>query len=330
MIASTGKVYCNCQAIERGLKPVGHAGNFSDAVVVEAPLPWTIDMMQRVGALPQQVIDLLGLWLQRYYAGEGYPHRPLVVAPDVAYSRAGYRRVMFYTRPDAPFAAFDKAEYCVPEGEVGALVWSWYEDRAALSQFDSYREPDADSVRDILVCTHGTVDAACAKFGYPLYKYLRDAHATDAARVWRVSHFGGHVFAPTLMDMPTGHYWAYLDKEQARQIMARDGNVHVLPGCYRGWAGLDEGFLQAAECELWQQYGWSWFDFHKSGRVLAQDSGGDQPLWAEVEITFASADGRIAGVYHARVDIEQHIETISSTGSDRTSAYPQYVVKALE
>ena len=147
-----------------------------------------------------------------------------MVAPDAEYSRPGFRRVIHYTRPDPPFTRYDQREYLVPEGQLGALLWALYETPADLSRFEPYRVAAAN-VRDLLVCTHGTVDVACAKFGYPLYKYLRQQHAGDHLRVWRVSHFGGHVFAPTLLDLPTGHLWAYVEAAQADQIAARSGSV---------------------------------------------------------------------------------------------------------
>ena len=53
---TTGKAYCNCLAMESGLRPSGHAGDFQDAFILEAPLPWKLDMMQKAGALPQTVI----------------------------------------------------------------------------------------------------------------------------------------------------------------------------------------------------------------------------------------------------------------------------------
>ena len=55
-----------------------------------------------------------------------------------------------------------------------------------------------------MVCTHGNIDAACARFGYPIYQQLRQNYATQSLRVWRCSHFGGHQFAPTLIDFPSG------------------------------------------------------------------------------------------------------------------------------
>jgi hypothetical protein len=329
MIAAptTSKAYCNCLAMESGLRPSGHAGDFQDAFILEAPLPWKLDMMQKAGALPQTVIDLLALWLQEYYAGKGYPHRPLVVAPDPEYSREGYRRVMFYTRPEGAFAEYEKTEYCVPDADAGDLIRAWYQDRGCLSQFEQYRTPDADVTRDILICTHGTVDAACAKFGYPLYKYMRDHCASGALRVWRVSHFGGHVFAPTLMDMPHGSYWAYIDRAQADQIAQRSGDVAALDGHYRGWAGVEDGFMQAAESVLWQMHGWDWFNWRKSGQIIASDDA-EQPSWADVQIRYTTPEGK-TGAYDVRMEVQQYIETIVTTGDERRHNYPQYAAAGI-
>lgn len=315
------KAYCNCLALERGLDPAGYAGSFDDALVIEAPLPWKYTMMREAEPLPQKLIDLFELWLQRYHETGNYPHRPLVIAPDADYSREGYRRVMHYTRPTGKFAQFDKVEYLVPESAVGDLAWALYEARETLAQFDAYRVPENDSVRDLMVCTHGTVDVACAKFGYPIYKFLREQYADDALRVWRVSHFGGHVFAPTLMDMPTGHYWAYVGEEQAQRIATREGDVSALRGHYRGWAGLESGFQQAAERELWQQTGWAWFDYPKAGIISAQDDA-ETPQWADVRLMVDTATGSVETDVH--VSVSHTIETPPSTDKPKISPYPQY------
>ncbi len=323
------KAYCNVLALEKGLHPAGHAGHFEDAIIIETPLPWKKNLYHEPGSLPQEALDLLALWLKRYEEGLGYPHRPLMIAPDAAYSRLGFRRVMSYTRQPGACAQFDKVEYHVPEAELGPLVWALYEARNDLPRFESYRVPEADAIRELLVCTHGTIDAACAKFGYPLYNDLRRNFADERLRVWRVSHFGGHVFAPTMMDMPTGHYWAYVEQPQARQIVRRDGDVAALYGHYRGWAGCEYGFIQAAEGALWQQEGWAWFGYSRSGEILAQDAA-EEPQWAEVAIHFTVPGSFVPQTWHARVGVERSIETISTTGYTHTHHYPQYAVTRLE
>lgn len=321
------KSFCNRLALEKGLHPAGHADSFEDAVLMETPLPWTKTVYQVAGALPAGAIALLARWMDAYRQTGQYPHRLLMIAPDAAYTRAGYRRVMFYQRPaDEAFARFEQAEYHLPEGAVDGLLAAWSADRAQLPAYQQYRVHHAVPMRDVLVCTHGTVDAACAKFGIPLYQTLRQQHAGEHLRVWRVSHFGGHVFAPTLMDMPTGHYWAYVEAAQAAQIAAYDGPVSGLHAHYRGWAGLPAGFVQAAEGALWQRHGWAWLDAPKSGELLAQDSA-EHPCWAEVAVR-AVLDGQ-ALAYQVRVEVAQHIETPHSSADSSPYPYAQYRVVGI-
>jgi hypothetical protein len=316
--------------MEKGLDPAGSAGDFEDAVIVEVPLPWKLNIYHEAGALPQKVIDLLGVWLERYYAGQGYPRRPLMIAPDPVYSKPGYRRVMYYNRQSGLFPRFTKTEYLVPETQMGALVWALFEARNQLPYFDQFRDLAHDAARDLLVCTHGTVDAACAKFGYPLYNNLRRNHADDQLRVWRVSHFGGHVFAPTMMDMPTGHYWAYVGDKQAEQIAHYSGDVRDLYGHYRGWAGLGEGFLQAAERELWMRYGWDWLGYAKTGRIIGCDDFAANPQWADIQIEYTAQGSKITETYTARVAVHKHILTPHGTDGKDDYSYPQYSVAELQ
>lgn len=309
------KNYCNHVALKKGLDPGGSAGNFLDAVLLEMPFPWKRNYDEM--GLPSEMMDLLNLWMQRYRENGVYGHRPLLIAPDEEYSVAGHRRVIFYKRPDGAFAEFETSEYLLPEEKMGALVWAWYEAPELLSDYEAYRQHETK--RDILICTHGSVDAACAKFGYPLYKHLRETCAIDDIRVWRVSHFGGHVFAPTLMEMPKGDYWAYVEAEQGEQIIRRDGDIRQLYGHYRGWAGLEAGFLQAAEREILMLEGWDWQTVPKSGLILAQDES-EKPLWAELRIND----------YHFRVEALDPIELIHTSNQTATYPYPQYRATRIE
>jgi hypothetical protein len=154
----TNKAYCNVLAMKHGLDPAGYAGSFDDAVLVETPLPWKREIYEKAGVLSQEMIDLLALWLERYKETGVYNHRPLMIAPDAEYSQPGHRRVIYYDLSAGPIARFEKAEFLVLEEEAGPLVWALFEARGDLSRFEQYCVPDAEAVRDILVCTHGTVD----------------------------------------------------------------------------------------------------------------------------------------------------------------------------
>ncbi|GAB4548492.1 MAG: hypothetical protein OHK0023_11680 [Anaerolineae bacterium] len=327
---TASKTYCNCLALERGLSPIGHAGDFQDALVVETPLPWKPDFYTSEAVWPKQMRDLLALWLERWKAGDGYPHHMLAIAPDTEYSKPELRRVMHYTRQSGAISGFDKIEYHLPSSDVGALAWAIYEDRACLSHFETYRVPNGDQTREILVCTHGSVDTACSKFGYPLYLHARRKYANDGLRVWRVSHFGGHVFAPTLIDMPTGHYWAFVEAPQAQAILTRTGDVVSLRKHYRGWAGIKSGFMQAAEAEIWQRTGWEWFAYYKSAEMLAHEASTDEPTWAEVKISARHPQDDQITTYFVRVEISGYLETPTSTNKATTYKYPQYHVTKLE
>lgn len=51
------------------------------------------------------------------------------------------------------------------------------------------------------VCTNGTRDVCCSKFGLPVYQSLNEIAGENA---WQCSHIGGHRFAPTMLVFPAG------------------------------------------------------------------------------------------------------------------------------
>jgi hypothetical protein len=328
--------FCSVCARQAGLDPVGHAHAYAQVLAVEIPLPWPESMYETPGILPQELVDFRKLLIEAYQRGEPLHRSAFAIAPDAAYSRPGYRRVISYRHPDGPFAAFEQQEYLVPEADCGPLCWALLVEPSALPRFAPDRQPPS-GVRDLLVCTHGAVDAACAKFGFLTYRQLRRLadQSQGRLRAWRVSHFGGHVFAPTLLDMPEFRSWAYIEREQAELLADHHGDVASLRDHYRGWAGLESPLLQVAERELFVRYGWPWTTYLKQGQVLAQDAAAPNdhdaaPTWAEVQIDYATPDGAEHGIYVARVELASHVESIYSSSQIATHAYPQYVVTRLE
>ena len=332
MTQTTGKsrtAFCNVLAQERGLDAAGYAGVFDTAFLLELPLPWPRAILLEPDKLPPELVQLIQLFVDM--PPEERPSvRPLFIAPDDAYSQAGYRRFVYFQRPAGSFAEFDRQEYLLPEDEVGKLIWALQQAPDDIPKFDAYKIA-GDNVRDMLVCTHGSRDVACAKFGYPLFRQLRDDLASDDLRVWRVNHFGGHVFAPTLMDMPRGDYWAFVDPDDGRKIVQRQGDLTPLRSKFRGSAALPYGFAQALERDILLREGWQWLSYQRRGVELAKDEANDkQPQWADVRIDYRAADGSTSGAYQGRVEVKTHVETIGSTGDTKQHAYPQYVVTKLE
>lgn len=331
---STLSRFCSVCARHAGLDPAGSAYAYTRALAVEVPLPWPMSMYSEPGVLPQELLDLRNVLVEAYQRGDPIQIGALAIAPDADYSVPGHRRVIAYRRPDGPFAAFAQDEYLVPEADAGPLCWALLVDHAALPRF-AHALLRPSGARDLMVCTHGAVDAACARFGFPLYRQLRRIAGESGGRLraWRVSHFGGHVFAPTLIDMPEFRYWAYVEREEAELLAGRQGDGGRLRGNYRGWAGLESPLLQVAERELFARHGWPWAEYRKTGRILAQGPiapGDDTPPWAEVRIDYAPPDGGAGGAYTARVELAGRVDCIAGSGDAVPYAYPQYIVTRLE
>jgi hypothetical protein len=137
-------------------------------------------------------------------------------------------------------------------------------DPAALAAGGSPRGGGAAARTDAplyLVCTHGKRDKCCAKFGYALYKSLREAEAeageaageaTDkgggggGGRVWQSSHVGGDRFAANLICFPHGLFYAHVTEDAGRRIVAEYERRRLTLDGYRGRACYSYP-VQAAE-----------------------------------------------------------------------------------
>jgi len=323
--------FCSEFAKANGVAPIGSVGNFDQWLIIEATPPWPVKIWMEPEPMPLSVVQLVN-----QMHAEKQKFRQLAIAPDREYSRPGYTRVFFYRRPARLFAQFEKHEFIVPEEQVGELAIALLKQPEKLSAFEPYRQ-QTDHIRELFVCTHGNVDAACARFGYPIYEKLRKHYADSSngqLRVWRVSHFGGHQFAPTLVDLPIGHCWGYLEPEILDLLVHRYDSVTGLQPFYRGWAGLTQ-FEQIVERDIWMQAGWDWLNYSKAGQVLAVDTTSEEyPDWSEVRIDFAAPDGSETGAYEARVEISGKVTTAcwSSSYEDEEplEEVKQYQVSQLE
>ena len=289
--------FCSIVSKANGEDPIGTAGTADHWLILELGQPWTEKMFKE----DPRIAPLIELFKQLFMK-HGVIMRPMLIAPDPDYSQPGETRIIYYRRPQKQFAQFEKQEFIVPEADfprlVTALLKHLIKQPNELAQFQPYQQ-ETSHIREILVCTHGNIDAACARFGYPIYKKLRDEHAgswqsngakawqsneastassthlpispsphpsTPQLRIWRCSHFGGHQFAPTLVDLTEGRYWGHPEPEIIDLLVHRQGDVADLRSFYRGWAGLSK-FEQVAEREIWLREGWDWLSHHKFGQT---------------------------------------------------------------
>jgi hypothetical protein len=143
-----------------------------------------------------------------------------------------------------------------------------------------------------LVCTNGKRDLCCAVYGRPVAAAIAAGTDWDT---WECSHLGGHRFAATMMLLPTGHMFGWLDPESAVAVLRRFDAGEVTLPYYRGRSGLQapvQAALHAAAVSLAEPR----LDALKVS-WLRQDAHGRDPrarrdLWAG-EVVHTAADGTV-------------------------------------
>ena len=313
---------CSVFSTANNEDPGGSASWWDRCLVFELPKPWASEVAQS-RHFPSSVTEALD---RATALGRGAKLQ--CVAPDLEYTAQGCARVMLFSRPQEQFSTYRKDDFQVPSNEVGALVNALLVQPENIERFDRYRQ-DTSGVRDILVCTHGSQDCCCATFGYPAYQVLRHQVAPQlggSLRVWRVSHLGGHRFAPNIMDMPEGRNWVRMGQDDLAGLVLRNRPVSDFRQFYRGWAGLQSSQEQVAEREAFMREGWDWTTFQISSRLEEPtDDGRD----AQVRIEFTNQALGTAGGYDAtvaRVESAPKIDCLAGTDSGET---PQYMVTSL-
>ena len=139
---------------------------------------------------------------------------------------------------------------------------------------------DHPAAAAVLICTQGSHDVCCGSEGE------RFASSAEAAGfdVYRVSHTGGHRFAPTALTMPDGRMWADLDIPTLTAIVNRTGDAaDVLNRC-RGWWGADTGPAQVAERAILAEIGWLLDETERTVTVIpGLSAGDDEPIAVSVQ-----------------------------------------------
>ncbi len=115
--------------------------------------------------------------------------------------------------------------------------------RAAPQRYAAHRHDEPL----FLVCTNGSRDRCCAKWGVPVYLSMA-AYAGE--QVWQTTHTGGHRFAATMICLPYGLYYGRLGAEDAVPVVDSyaAGYVYELDR-YRGRSCFQQP-VQAAEYYL--------------------------------------------------------------------------------
>lgn len=274
---------CADCARQHGEQAIGTVTGFEQFLIVEVPLPW-----------PSAVTAAKGLPPGLYAVIEEASKRKLsfrfeAIAPDAEWSQPGMTRMIQYesVRLDDSFDekvsfrnGFRRQEYLLPTDQVaGAAAALLY----APEQLPTYAEwaLAEGPTRELLVCTQGSRDAACGHYGYPLYRAIREewcGPTNPRLRVWRASHIGGHRFAGTMLDFPTGLGWGHLTEAELAPLLTQ-GDLDALVTHLRGSLAPISHWEQIAEGRALQEVGWEYLAEPRRTRLLDQGPG-----WAEVQV----------------------------------------------
>lgn len=236
MPVSTEAPRCSEFAREIGVLPPGSGLFLQRVVLATVPLPWPKP------ALGHRAIDTAAGLLNasetstRLFAAE--PTGPRT-------------RVEVYERntEGTTLHAWDLGSSEPLDALVAAIA------NAPLGSLDRIEADDAEAVDTphelpptFLVCTQGSHDICCGIDGVALADAIESERPDYTVR--RVSHTGGHRFAPTFIAFPEGRMWAYADLELVDRIAGGAATPQDHRERARGWWGAPVGAAQAAECAV--------------------------------------------------------------------------------
>ncbi|WP_035984421.1 sucrase ferredoxin [Leptolyngbya sp. KIOST-1] len=309
--------FCAEQSRQSGLDIAGTASEHRLYVAIACPPPWERNDMASKG-IPTVLRELSEEIYDDY---DRYQTRFLLIHNDQL-SQENLTRVLVFRKPSGFATAYEKQEFHLGDiRDVAPLVR-----QVVMGEPLSATPVDLPS-RDILVCTHGSRDRCCSRFGTPIYHQARKL-VTELGlqniRIWQASHIGGHRMAPTAIDFPTARYYGYLDETSLRSVLTHSGDIRSLETIYRGW-GLLPWAAQVLEKQLLLTHGWDWLTYSAAAQVLEHDA---DETFNRVEITYCPQSGQQQTVQADIVaDTARTVYLNGSCASDKTSAIMPYRVK---
>jgi hypothetical protein len=279
-------------------------------ILIECPEPWTEDFLDSPG-LPASLRNAIE-HLRRYLPRA----KVLLVNRDRQTKEESFSILVYQHQLLA--SRYCLREFVTPSLEASAQALMDYCQRER-----SVFEIPPGNQQDILVCTHGSHDACCARFGNPFYIQAKRSSKLQrqGVRLWRSSHFGGHRFAPTAITFPDGRYYGWLTVAHLEAIVGRSGKLDAYSCAYRGWSLLPPA-LQVMEQQLIQQIGWDWFSAEVDYQILTD---------SETKITAQmSRTDPQGGVHYYRGTVIPHLLNAQvSCHREKTSAITKYRLRSI-
>lgn len=306
---------CADHARGLALDPGGSAIRADRVVVVSVPLPWPKP------ALAHPMLTRLRATLDEWDA----PVRLLAAVPDPGRAHD----VAVFDRIDG--GAIERRFRLDDAGDgeaLGAFGAALVAGEPTATELGTATETPDPSV---LVCTQGSHDICCGSDGARLASDLiTDPVLGGRVEIYRVSHTGGHRFAPTIMTLPDGRMWAYVDRPAVERIVsasargpspANELDAGLLGRC-RGWWGADTGPAQVAERAVFGETGWP-LDLSARHVTVLDEAG---PEWVVCRV---DSDH---GAWLVTVGTGREVPTIAcrEPGGQPSKPGREYVVASIE
>lgn len=281
---------------DQHVDPIGSAAAYDGFLVVDVALPWEHEVTAQ-----EPLATMVGGPVGAVTAGDGGRWRVLARVPGRDDVADGVRKVTEHravrrTSADGGIelrGPFRSRSWTVPEADVVALGRSVLGlDVAGGAGGDTVSptpESDLPGI-EVLVCTHGRRDQCCGSLGTPLYEQLGAVFEATGAKAsrQRISHTGGHRFAPTAITFPDGYAWAHLDAELVDVVVRRSEPPEQIASHCRGSTFLAGAPVQAADRAALVSVGWDWADSARVATVVGFDRSS---MATTVRITGVLADG---------------------------------------
>lgn len=256
--------FCADNSRKKGEELIGTATNNQTYILIECPQPWMSSAFHS-----KWVPENLSVLVKECKKAQ-LPIRFLLIANNMSH-KADSTTLLIYESSKGLGNGYSKREFKLENIEQAATtIKKWLKDKP------SRYEVSTDITRDFLVCTHGSHDKCCARYGGQFYFHASNKITElglKNVRIWKSSHFGGHRFAPTMIDLPDGRYYGRLDSNSFQSILTHSGEIENLIEVYRGWGFLPRP-IQVLERELMLIHGWDWFNYKVEAKILKESPDG--------------------------------------------------------
>jgi hypothetical protein len=230
-------------------------------------------------------------------------------------------------RPAAAGAGSSAKAWALADTAPGAerVLWGSWDTPDDLLGVDLTAELPATAAasgpqRLVLTCTNGKRDLCCAVRGRPVAEALAAVPGWDS---WESTHLGGHRFAATIMLLPTGDMFGWLDQRSAVTAIERFDAGQLLLPHYRGRSGQPaqvQAALHAAAMLLGDSRKTA---FQSAGIRPVPAARPDGPELWEVLVTHCAERGREVA-YRVTVARATASSALLSCADDRPKAETRY------